>query len=72
LLLPHSLKHPWLFLHRLDSLATVKRLVAFYVTEHNQKIPHSAFERQTPDEVYFGRGTHVPDELAVLRHAARR
>ena len=50
----------------------MKKLVAFYVTEHNETIPHSAFEAQTPDEVYFGRGAHVPDELAVRRHAARR
>jgi hypothetical protein len=45
-----SLKHRWLFLHSLDNLATVKRLVACYVTEHNERIPHGAFEGQTPDE----------------------
>jgi putative transposase len=28
-----SLKHQWLFLHSLDSLGTVRRLVAFYVEE---------------------------------------
>jgi hypothetical protein len=28
-----SLKHRWLFLHPLDNIATVKRLVEFYVTE---------------------------------------
>jgi putative transposase len=67
-----SLQHRWLFLHQLDSIATVKRLVDFYVTEHNQRIPHAAFEGQTPDEVYFGRGDHVPDELAVLRREARK
>jgi hypothetical protein len=50
----------------------VRRLVAFYVTEHNETIPHSAFDRQTPDEVYFGRGAQVPDELAARRHAARQ
>jgi hypothetical protein len=32
----------------LDNLATVKKLVAFYVTEHNGTLPHSAFEGQTP------------------------
>jgi putative transposase len=48
-----SLKHRWLFRHQLDNIATVKRLVEFYVTEHNERIPHSAFEGQTPDEVYF-------------------
>jgi hypothetical protein len=37
-----SLKHRWLFLHPLDNIATVKRLVEFYVTEHNGRIPHGA------------------------------
>ncbi|HEY6398710.1 MAG TPA: integrase core domain-containing protein [Solirubrobacteraceae bacterium] len=66
-----SLKHRWLFLHALDTLATVKRLVAFYVTEHNERIPHGAFEGQTPDEMYFGRGALVPDELAARRREVR-
>jgi putative transposase len=30
-----SLKHQWLFLHSLDSVSTVHRLVEFYVYEHN-------------------------------------
>ena len=33
-----SLKHGSLFLHPIDNIATVKRLVAFYVTEHNERI----------------------------------
>jgi putative transposase len=48
-----SLKHQWLFLHSLDSVTTVRRLVEFYVQEHNQVLPHSAFRGQTPDEMYF-------------------
>ena len=51
-----SLKHQWLFLHPLDSVATIRRLVAFYVDEHNHVLPHSAFRGQTPDEMYFGTG----------------
>jgi hypothetical protein len=51
-----SLKHQWLFLHSLDSATTVRRLVEFYVLEHNRVVPHSAFRRQTPDEMYFGTG----------------
>jgi hypothetical protein len=43
----------------------VTRLVEFYVTEHNQRIPHAAFDGQTPNEIYFGRGDRVPDELTV-------
>src|SRR5262245_27843399 len=48
-----ALKHHWLFLHSLDSVTTVRRLVAFYVDEHNRVLPHSAFRGQTPDEMYF-------------------
>jgi len=40
------------------------RLVAFYVSEHNHVLPHSAFRGQTPDEMYFGTGDAV---LAALR-----
>ncbi|AMY08514.1 putative transposase OrfB [Luteitalea pratensis] len=53
-----SLKHQWLFLHALDSVATVRRLVAFYVDEHNHVLPHAAFQGQTPDEMYFRRNWH--------------
>jgi putative transposase len=67
-----SLKHQWLFLHQLDSVATVRRLVAFYVEEHNARLPHAAFEGQTPDEMYFGTGGHVPGELVAARAEARR
>lgn len=66
------LKHQWLYLNPLDNLTTVRKLVAFYVHEHNQTMPHSAFQGQTPDEMYFGRGDHVPDELAARRRAARQ
>ena len=38
-----SLKHQWLFLHSVDSVTTVRRLVTFYVDEHNRVLPHSAF-----------------------------
>jgi len=65
------LKHQWLFLNPLDSLARVRTLVAFYVAEHNSRLPHSAFRGQTPDEMYFGTGDAVPDQLAEARRAAR-
>jgi putative transposase len=67
-----SLKHQWLFLHPLDSVTTVRRLVAFYVQEHNTVLPHSAFRGQTPDEMYFGRGDAVPADLTARAAAARR
>ncbi|MBN1611873.1 MAG: DDE-type integrase/transposase/recombinase [Polyangiaceae bacterium] len=67
-----SLKFQWLFLHHLDNLATLRRLIEFYVVEHNRTIPHNAFRGQTPDEMYFGRGSTVPDELAERRREARK
>jgi putative transposase len=62
-----SLKNQWLFLHSLDSVTTVRRLVAFYVDEHNRVLPHSAFRGQTPDEMYFGTGDAVPADLTARR-----
>ena len=67
-----SLKHQWLFLHSLDSVATIRRLVAFYVYEHNHVLPHSAFRGQTPDEMYFGTGDAVPADLRSRAAAARQ
>jgi putative transposase len=54
-------KHPWLFLDPLDSVKTGETLVAFYVKEHNCRLPHSAFWGQTPDEMYFGAGGDIPE-----------
>ena len=34
-------------------------------------VPHSAFKGQTPDEVYFGKGEGIPDQLAEARAEAR-
>src|SRR5262249_38031685 len=67
-----TLKHQWLFLHSLDSVTTVRRLVAFYVDEHNRALPHSAFRGQTPDERYFGTGDAVSADLTSRAVAARR
>jgi putative transposase len=66
------LKHQWLFLNTLDTVRAVERLVAFYVQEHNTRLPHSAFHGQTPDEMYFGTGKSVPKQLATARQAARQ
>ncbi len=66
-----TLKYQWLFLNVLDSAATVRRLVAFYVEAHNTEIPHSAFRGQTPDEIYYGRGQAIPEQLEVAKALAR-
>ena len=66
------LKHQWLYLNTLDSMATVRKLVAFYVEQHNTHLPHAAFQGQTPDEMYFGTGSEVPKQLAAAKVAARQ
>ena len=47
----------------LDTTASVRRLVEFYVREYNQVMPHWAHKGLTPDEVYFGTGTGVRDRF---------
>jgi transposase InsO family protein len=65
-----SLKHQWLYLNTLDSFAAVERLINFFVEEHNS-LPHSSFNGQTPDEMYYGTGEKVPEDLATAKAQAR-
>lgn len=65
------IKHQWLFLNTLDTTASVKKLVAFYVEQHNSHLPHSAFKAQTPDEMYFGTGDGIPKKLEEAKLKAR-
>ncbi len=67
-----AIKHQWLFMNTLDSVRRVRKLVEFYVAEHNSQIPHSAFRGQTPDEVHFGMGDQVPNELEAARVVSRQ
>ncbi len=66
-----SLKHAWLYLHTLDNLTALGRLIEFYVTAHNEVMPHAAFGGQTPNEMYFGTGDAVAAELVTARKTAR-
>jgi putative transposase len=67
-----AMKHQWLYLNTLGSVKDVQNLVSFYISEHNTKLPHSAFKGQTPDEMYFGTGADIPDQLKTSRLAARQ
>ena len=67
-----TLKHQWLYLNTLDSVSTLEKLIAFYVQEHNTRLPHSAFAGQTPDEMYLGTGKEIPKILEAARKAARQ
>jgi len=65
-------KHQWLYLNTLDTVTTVRNLVAFYIDQHNRHFPHSAFRGQTPDEMYFGTGGAIAKQLEASRIAARQ
>jgi putative transposase len=65
-----SLKHQWLFLNSLDTIARLRSLVAFFVEEHNTKMPHAAFGGQTPDEMYCGTALNLTGELTAARKEA--
>jgi len=66
-----SLKNSWLYLHGLESESGLRGLIAFYVQAHNEMMPHSAFNGQTPDEVYFGTGSAIAADLAASSERAR-
>ena len=66
------LKHQWLFLNQLDNIGKLRGLVEFYVEQYNSHLPHSALQGQTPDEMYFGTGEVIPDELATARRKAMK
>ncbi len=59
-------------MNTLDTISRLEKLVEFYVDEHNTRLPHSAFRGQTPDEMYFGTGAHIPDELDAAKKVARQ
>ncbi len=66
------LKHQRLYLNTLDTVRAVEKRVAFYVQEHNSRLPHAAFRGQTPDEMYFKTGDGIPEELKAARQEARQ
>ena len=62
----------WLYLNTLDGVSAVEKLVRFSVPEHNTRLPHSAFQGQTPDEMYFQNGDSIPKQLEAARQEARQ
>jgi hypothetical protein len=58
-----SLKHQWLFLHSLESVATVRQLVAFYVHEHNHVLPFGVSRTDAGRDVlrHWGRRAARPE-----------
>ena len=63
--------HNWLFVEALDPIGRVSSLVAIRVCEQGSRVPHSAIQGQSLDEVYFDARHHVRDTIAPRRGDAR-
>jgi putative transposase len=48
-----SVKYEEVYLHAYDSVAAAKAGVNRYFTFYNTRRPHTALDRNTPDNVYF-------------------
>ena len=67
-----SLKHNYLFLQRLESLATLERCVNYYFGEHNEMMPHHAFAGATPYEIHTGQWNLGSEEILRQQFAMAR
>jgi hypothetical protein len=65
-----SLKHGWLFVNQLDTLTAVERLVAFYVQQHNEVMPHPALGGRTLIEVFRGEAADLQERIRAAHRAA--
>jgi transposase InsO family protein len=66
-----ALKHRWLYLHRLDTLESVRTLVAAYVADHNDLIPRVELGGRTPNEAYEGRPAPALEDACREARARR-
>lgn len=62
-----SMKNNYLYHHDIRSITQLKYRVGFYLNQHNQVIPHSAFRGATPEEIYKNRWNERREhELKIL------
>lgn len=47
-----SIKYEEVYLHAYDSVGQAKTALGRYLDFYNQRRPHSALDRKTPDEAY--------------------
>lgn len=60
-----SLKHNYLFHQEITALPSLRRHAGFWFKEHNEKIPHTAFNGETPLERY-NQTWSKSDEIRIL------
>jgi transposase InsO family protein len=60
-----SLKHNYLFHKDIVTLASLRKHVEFWMTDHNERIPHSSFQGETPLE-RFNKTWSKRDEIRIF------
>ena len=65
-----SMKNNFLFMQRIDSITALRRFVDFFVEQHNDIMPHSAFDGQTPAQIFRDEAGDLPAILATKRAEA--
>ncbi len=60
-----SLKHNYLFHQEIRSLVSLRKHVDFWFKEHNERIPHSSFNGETPVE-RFRKTWSRENEIRIL------
>jgi putative transposase len=60
-----SVKYEEMYLHACDSLSEAQNGLGQYLTFYNQRIPHTALDNKTTDEVYFDNRPALPQIAQV-------
>jgi len=55
-----SVKYEEVYLRAYDSVSEARASIARYFAFYNERRPHSALDRRTPSEAYFGSQTYAP------------
>lgn len=67
-----SIKNNHIYKHSFENIEKLKKQIGFYINEHNHYIPHSAFEFQTPKEIYKGNWTQDKTENVKIAQIEAR
>jgi len=49
-----TIKYEHVYLHAYDTVSEARAKMTTYLEFYNRRRPHSALDRRTPDDVYFG------------------
>jgi len=57
-----TIKYEHVYLHAYDTVSEAREKITMYLDFYHRRRPHTALDRRTPDDVYFG---SMPQQLAA-------